>query len=177
MRRINKRAGALLGAVLCVCACLAGCERGEAAPSAPPPAPESQPVATPEAQPVAASKGSSTMSIDARAKDREYQAELQESIAAQRRKMVPRRNIEKQMAQLREQARQALPAGATEEQVRAELEGNPRKYPAWHELTMAMKSNIAEVQRDQLAAQAALRRRILLEKTKGRAQGAAPAEK
>ena len=91
--------------------------------------------------------------------------------------MAERAKIESRMAELREYAKQALPSGATEEQVRAELDGNPRKYPGWRELVAAMESNIAEEQGNKAMAQTALRRRILREESKRRAQGAAPEAK
>ena len=169
MRHIKEIAVAPLGAVLCVCTCLVGCERREATPSSPAPTPKSQPAAAP--------KEPSPLSIEARAKDKEYQSELQASVAAQRRTMAGRAKIESRMAELREYAKQALPSGATEEQVRAELDGNPRKYPGWRELVAAMESNIAEEQGNKAMAQAALRRRILREESKRRAQGAAPEAK
>ena len=165
MRHIKEMAVAPLGAVLCVCACLVGCERREAAPSSP----QSQSVATP--------KEPSPTSIEARAKDRVYQAELQTSIAAQRRTMAERAKIDSRIAELRERARKALSEGATDAQVLAELENNPRKYPAWRELSAAMKANVAEEEKLKAAAQSALRRRILREKAAGRAQGASTAEK
>lgn len=169
MRHIKEIAVAPLGALLCVCACLVGCERREAAPSSPQSAPKGQSAATP--------KGTSPTSIEARAKDKDYQAELQASIAAQRRTMAERAKIESRIAELRERARKALSEGATDAQVLAELENNPRKYPAWRELSAAMKANVAEEEKLKAVAQSALRQRILREKTGGGAQGASTAEK
>ena len=166
MRHIKEIAVAPLGAVLCVCACLVGCERREAAPSSPQSAPKGQSAATP-----------SPMSIEARAKDKDYQARLQGSVAAQRRTLEEREKIESRLAGLRERARKALPEGATDAQVLAELENNPRKYPAWRELSAAMKANVAEEEKLKAAAQSALRQRILREKTGGGAQGASTAKK
>ncbi len=169
MRHIKEKAVAPLGAVLCVCACLVGCERRETAPSSPAPAPKVQPAATP--------KEPSPLSIEARAKDKDYQAMLKGSVAAQRRTLAEREKIESRLAVLRERARKALPEGATDAQVLEELENNPRKYPAWRELSAAMKANVAEEGKLKAAAQSALRRRILHEKAAGRAQGAPTAEK
>ena len=167
MRHVKVIAGAPLGAVLCVCACLVGCERRDAVPSST--APKSQPAATP--------KEPSPLSIEARAKDKDYQAMLKGSVAAQRRTLAEREKIESRLAVLRERARKALPEGATDAQVLEELENNPRKYPAWRELSAAMKANVAEEEKLKAAAQSALRQRILREKTAGRAQGAPTAEK
>ena len=74
-----------------------------------------------------------------------------------------------------------LPVSDPEEvlpqQVLEELENNPRKYPAWRELSAAMKANVAEEEKLKAAAQSALRQRILREKTGGGAQGASTTEK
>ena len=152
---------ALLGAVLCVCACLVGCERKEVAPSSPP-APEAKPAAT---------------SGVSRADDAAYQEQLKGLVADARKPLARRDRIRALMAQLRARAQKALPAGATDEQVTAELENNPQKYPAWRELVAALKAIPDEVQRNRAAAQSAIRQRILREVADGRAQGAATAEK
>ena len=161
MKRKNDSLVALLGAVLCVCACLVGCERREAAPSSPP-APEAKPAAT---------------SVVSRADDAAYQEQLKGLIADARKPLARRDRIRALMAQLRARAQKALPAGATDEQVTAELENNPQKYPAWRELVAALKAIPDEVQRNRAAAQSAIRQRILREVADGRAQGAATAEK
>jgi len=138
-----------LGAVLCACACLTGCGREESP--------------TPSAAPA---------KDVSRANDTAYQEQLKafgkdkQGIGNQRAK------IESHMALLRERARKALPEGATDAQVLAELEGNPKKYPAWRELTNALKDNWAKEEQNRAAAQAAVRRRIQREIAE-RAQGAA----
>ena len=165
MRYLNEKAVAPLGAVLCVCACLVGCGQKEDLPPAPAPAPKEQPAAAP--------KEPSPLSIEARAKDKEYQSKLQASVAAQRRTLSERGAIESDIAEMRARARKALPEGATEAQVLAELENNPKKYPAWRERVAAKKAILAEEQRSKAMAQAAFRQRVLREKSKGRAQDAA----
>ena len=67
------------------------------------------------------------------------------------------------MAQIRERAKKELPADATDEQVLAEIENNPRKYPAWRELVTALENNEEELKRNNAAAQATVRRRVLRE--------------
>ncbi len=148
MKRINDRLVALLGAVLCVCACLVGCERKEAASPEP-----SAPSATNAPENKAAS----------RADDTAYQTKLKDHLAAQRDANVERARILARMEQVRERARKALPQGASDEQVTAELEGNPRQYPAWGELVSALKKNAEEINDNNAAARAAIRRRILRE--------------
>ena len=138
---------ALVGAVLCVCACLVGCER-KAAVSPEPPAP---------------AMTNAPKKVAARADDAAYQAQLKDHIAAQRSVNVAREKILARMEQLRERARKALPEGATDEQVKAELEGNPRKYPAWGELVAALAKSQEELENKKASAEAAIRRRILRE--------------
>ena len=148
MKRKNDRLVALLGAVLCVCACLVGCERKEAVspePSAP------------------AVSNAAAKQVVSRADDAAYQAGLKDHIAAQQRTSVERERILARMAQLRARAKKALPANATDAQVTAELENNPRKYPGWSELVMTLEKNAEENNRNNAAAQAMVRRRILRE--------------
>lgn len=161
MKRKNDSLVALLGAVLCACACLVGCERREPVPSAPP-APEAKPAAT---------------SVVSRADDAAYQAQVKDLAAGARRPLVKREQIRARMDRLRERAKAALAADATEEQVTAELENNPKKYPAWRELVVALNAIPDEVRQNRAAAQSAIRQRILREVADGRAQGAATAEK
>lgn len=161
MKRKNDSLVALLGAVLCACTCLVGCERREPAPSAPP-APEAKPAAT---------------SVVSRADDAAYQAQVKDLVAGARRPLVKREQIRARMDRLRERAKAALAADATEEQVTAELENNPKKYPAWRELVVALNAIPDEVRQNRAAAQSAIRQRILREVADGRAQGAATAEK
>ena len=145
MKRINDRLVALLGAVLCVCACLVGCERKEAVspePSAP------------------AVSNAAAKQVVSRADDAAYQAGLKDHIAAQQRTSVERERILARMAQLRARAKKALPANATDAQVTAELENNPRKYPGWSELAVALEKNAEENKRNNAAARAMVRRRI-----------------
>ena len=149
MKRKNDRLVALLGAVLCVCACLVGCERKEAVSSEPPaPAVTNAPVAT---------------QVVSRAEDAAYQAKLKDRFAVQRRTREERRTIQAQIARLRARAKKALPEGATEAQVTAEIENNPRRYPGWQELNEALTQNDEKVKRDEAATYTLVRRRILRE--------------
>ena len=162
MRYVKEKTVAPLGAILCVCACLVGCERRETAPSNPPPEPEAKP---------------SDTSIEARANDAAYQEKLKGHLADQHRVRERRSKVEARVAKLREIARKALPPGATDEQVEAELDGNPRKYPEWRERIAALKASFAEEEKLVAEAQATVRQRILRKGSGGGAQGAAPAEK
>ena len=148
MKRKNDRLVALLGAVLCVCACFVGCERKEAA-SPEPPAP--------------AVTNAPAKQAASRTDDAAYQAQLQDRLAVQRRTREERRTILLQIAQLRARAKKELPADATEAQVTAELEGNPRKYPGWQRLNEALTKNDEKIKRDEAATYTMVRRRILRE--------------
>lgn len=163
MKRKNDRLVALLGAVLCACACLEGCERTE----------EKLPEPPASAAPKASVAESATMRADVaapsaptakpkmlRADDAAYQAQLKDCIAAQRRTSAARERILAQMERLRARAKKALPANATDAQVTAEIENNPRKYPGWFELVTALEKNTEENKSNQAAARAMIRRRI-----------------
>lgn len=170
MRYMNDRAVAPLGAVLCVCACLVGCERRGGVPSAP--APGIQPAATSAVARV--ENRTSAATIDERAHDAAYQKQLGD-VGKERHRIIQKRALaERRMEQLRVRARKALPPGATDAQVEAELEANPTKYLAWRELVSAWKASVAEEERLNAAMQAAVARRISRKETGNRAQGAVP---
>ena len=154
-----------MGAVLCVCAFLLGCERRESAPAS-------------DAQPGAASTVSradgqpTTASIEERAHDQVYQKRLGEFGEEMKRIVQRRAKIEARMAPLRALAKKAVPPDATDAQVEAELDGNPKKYPAWHELVAARKALAAEEDKLKRAAQAAVAQRISRKEAVDRAPGA-----
>ena len=171
MRHIKEIAVAPLGAVLCVCAYLVGCERRETAPSKPPAPAATSSVSRVEVQ-------SKTATIKERANDAAYQKQLDGFVKDRHHIAKRRMKLEARMAQLRERAKKALPAGATEEQVLAELENNPRRYPVWRDLVAARDASVDEEKRNLASARAAVARRILRKEQAGeRAQGADPAEK
>ena len=148
MKRKNDRLVALLGAVLCACACLVGCERKEAASPEPP---------------ASAVSNAPAKQADSRLDDAAYQANLQNRLAVQRHTQEERQMIQAQMARLRARARKALPADATDEQVTAELEGNPRRYPGWREMNESLVKNGEKAKRDEAATYTMVRRRVLRE--------------
>ena len=105
---------------------------------------------------------------------KEYQKQLKE-FGQERTRILQRRAVaERRMEQLRVSARKALPPGATDAQVEAELDANPTKYLAWRELVSAWKASVAEEERLNAAIQAAVARRISRKETGNRAQGAVP---
>ena len=176
MRYVKETAGAPLGAVLCVCACLVGCGQKEDIPSNPPPEPAPQPAATSGV--ARAEARSKTSSIEERAHDAAYQAQLN-GLVKDREHIVKRRaQIERRMAKLREHAKKikSLPTDATDEQVESALEG--ASLTAWRELVQAQKNCLAEEEKSYAVARAAVAQRILRkEQTEDRAQGTASAEK
>ena len=106
-----------------------------------------------------------------RAQDPVYTQALHR-VQTQRRAIAAHRwKVVEQMEALVARARKALPADATEEQVRDELQNNPKKYPAWRELVAAMRESVKEEEQNLAAAQAAVRQRVMQE-VKDRAQGA-----
>jgi len=144
-----------LAAVLALCACVAGCGREAAPPE--PPAPAAQ----------SASDGEAA-----------YVAALTNSVRKQQNNLKSLANVQKLLRKLEDRARAALPAGATPEQVRAELEGNPRKYPAYAELVAAQEAEKKAVTDNFSKAREMIRARHGQSRTAGGgAQGAAAAEK
>ena len=70
-------------------------------------------------------------------------------VQTQRRAVASHRwKIVAQMEALVARARKALPADATEEQVRNELLNNPRKYPGWRELSRMLREGNAKADKE-----------------------------
>ena len=81
-----------------------------------------------------------------------------------RRALASRRwEIVSQMEALVARARKALPPDATEEQVRAELLNNPRKYPGWRELSRMLSEHNAKAAKDLEDARRLVAGRIMQE--------------
>ncbi len=99
----------------------------------------------------------------ARGNDPAYKEALKEMRTRQNKKVVVRDRIVSQMEELIAYARRALPQGATDEQVRAELEGNPQKYPAWASLTNALAKANGELAGEMARTRDVVRARILKE--------------
>ncbi len=146
-----------LGAVMCAFVCLTGCERGDSASSQKPPEQASQPASQDPSQAPATPAAKKVLP---RSQDPAYQGLLKENVNGKQRIMAERTKIESRIAQLRDHARKALPQGATDAQVNAELENNPKKYPAWRELNAALKANAAEFERSHAEARSLVRQRI-----------------
>ena len=154
MKRKNDRLVALLGAVLCACACQEGCERKETVS----PEPSATNASAVSAAPVV-SNAPSERQVDSRANDAAYQAWLR-CRDAEKRLNHEREKIRARMEEMRERARGRLPKGATDAQVTAEIENNPRRYPAWRELEMALMKIDEECKRNKKATSTTIRKRI-----------------
>ena len=92
--------------------------------------------------------------------DPAYLNDLRQVRARQNEKAAVRQRLVKQVEELVARARASLPQGATDEQVKAELVGNPQKYPGWSALSAALAKADAELRREMGNAREIVRRRI-----------------
>lgn len=114
-----------------------------------------------------------------RSEDPVYQKELASAVTERSRAAGAREKIARQMEELVARARAALPQGSTDEQVKAELEGNPEKYPGWKALSEALVKANARLDETAAKARDTVRARILKEAAdqKAVAEGRATAKK
>ena len=98
-----------------------------------------------------------------RTKDPAYRQELLD-IQKDRKPLVKARNeTVSEMEALIAKARAALPAGATDEDVKAELDGHPEKYPEWKGLYERIVKENTAIEGSLKDAQSRVRARILKE--------------
>ncbi len=95
-----------------------------------------------------------------RGQDPAYQQELKGVADQKKRTARSYATLAAQMERLRARARAALPAGATDEQVEAELNANPAKYPGWKTLSAAFAEVKADTEKELADARRIVRRRI-----------------
>ena len=81
-----------------------------------------------------------------RSQDAAYKQALKDVQVKRNAIATRRREIVTQMEKLVARARKALPADATEEQIRNELLNNPRKYPGWSALSRALREDNARAE-------------------------------
>ena len=110
-----------------------------------------------------APKDSAETNVVRRAKDPEYQKALKDAQARRREIAKERSRVLDDMKELVEKARAALPKGATDAQVKAELEGQPQKYPEWQDLVRRLREAEAKGKKDLSDARGMVRERILRE--------------
>ncbi len=104
-----------------------------------------------------------------RGEDPVYQNALRETRMRQNEQAAVRARIEPQLQELVARARAALPKDATDEQVRAELEAHPERYPGWKALSSALVKANAKLEQEMARARATVRARILKEAADRRA--------
>ncbi len=143
----TERIAPRLAAVMLLLVAVCGCEREAVAPKA-----EEKPT---------------------RADDPVYKKAL-EDVQTQRKKLASRRaKVVDQMQKLLARARAALPEGATEEQLRNELQDNPQKYPGWRELALKLRELNTAADKDLDDARRLVAERIRQEQTDPSKRGGA----
>ena len=113
-----------------------------------------------------------------RTQDPEYVNELKGVIEARKPLVKARNQTVSEMKDVIAKARAALPAGASDEEVKAELEGHPEKYPEWKGLSEQILRDNAAIEGSLKDAQLRIRARIMKELGSGaKPQKAAPGGK
>lgn len=115
---------------------------------------------------------------DDRTKDLAYAQELKDVLEARKPLVKARNQTASEMKDVIAKARAALPAGATDEEVKAELDGHPEKYPEWKGLSEKIVQDNAAIEGSLKDAQSRIRARIMKELGPGaKPQSAAPGGK
>ncbi len=95
-----------------------------------------------------------------RTEDPAYSKALKDQVAQQKRTAMALAKIKRQMDDLKERARAKLGKDATEEQIKAELDGNPAKYAGWKLLVDAYAKANAKMEKELADVRGIVRRRI-----------------
>ena len=95
-----------------------------------------------------------------RSKDPSYEKELKGTAARQQSLAQSHAKISAQIERLQARARAALPEGASDAQVKAELDGHPEKYPGWKTLSASLTDVNASMEKELANARSIVRRRI-----------------
>ena len=104
-----------------------------------------------------------------RGQDPAYTNALHEARAKQTHIVAVQAKLRPQIAAFMARARAALPAGATDDQVRAELDAHPEKYPGWTALAKAKAQADARLTDAHARTRETVRRRIVQEAADRRA--------
>ena len=113
-----------------------------------------------------------------RTKDPAYVQELKDVLEARKPLVKARNQTVSEMKDVIAKARAALPAGASDEEVKAELDGHPEKYPEWKGLSEKIVRDNAAIEGSLKDAQSRIRARIMKELGPGaKPQQAAPGGK
>ena len=98
-----------------------------------------------------------------RTQDPAYAQELKDILEARKPLVKARNETVSGMKGLIAKARAALPTGATDEDVKAELDGHPEKYPEWKGLSEQILRDNAAIEGNLKDAQSRVRARIMKE--------------
>lgn len=98
-----------------------------------------------------------------RTQDPAYEQELKDVLKARKPLVRARNATVSEMESIIAKARAALPAGATDEDVKAELDGHPEKYPEWKGLSEKIVQDNAAIEGSLKDAQSRIRARIMKE--------------
>ena len=98
-----------------------------------------------------------------RTQDSAYEQELKDVLKARKPLVRARNATVSEMESIIAKARAALPAGATDEDVKAELDGHPEKYPEWKGLSEKIVQDNAAIEGSLKDAQSRIRARIMKE--------------
>ena len=98
-----------------------------------------------------------------RTADAAYQQELEGIIKDRNGLVKARRQTVSGMEAVIAKAREALPAGATDADVKAELDGHPEKYPEWKDLNEKIAKDNAAIEDSLKDAQSRVRARLMKE--------------
>jgi len=116
-----------------------------------------------EAVPQGSGGNASNQVYVSRVDDPAYRKALKDEVARQKRTAMALAKIKRQMDDLKERARVKLGKDATEEQIKAELDGNPAKYAGWKLLVDAYAKANAKMEKELADVRGIVRRRILKE--------------
>lgn len=97
----------------------------------------------------------------ARMQDPQYVKQLEDVRAGLKAPAKVSNQVKSEMAKVIAAARANLPKDATDEQVKAELEGHPEKYPTWKDLEAKNGTVNADIEKKLADAQKLVRARIL----------------
>ncbi|MGN0853553.1 MAG: hypothetical protein ACI4Q3_09285 [Kiritimatiellia bacterium] len=144
---ISRRHSAPFLAAALVLFCLCGCEDRKS--GTPPPAPPP------------------------RTQDPAYLKQLDEGRQALKAPARESNRVKAELAAVVASARANLPQGATDEQIRAELDGHPEKYPKWKDLVSANEAANAAIEKRLEENRKIVRARILKEMAEQKTDSAA----
>lgn len=113
-------------------------------------------------------------SAPGRTQDEAYLKKLDDGRKALKTPAKVSNRVKSEMMKVIETARANLPKGATDEQIRAELEGHPDRYPQWKELVAQNAAANASIEKKLEENRNMVRQRILKEAAE---QKKAPAAK